>query len=61
MTCSLMQIVMVQYEMRSGNNHVQNFHLARYIVGYTFGNLALWQKLAINMISKHISDDIPPK
>ena len=26
-----------------GDNHIQNFHLGRYIVGYTVGNLVLWR------------------
>ena len=25
-----------------GDNCIQNFHLGRYIVGYTVGNLVLW-------------------
>ena len=26
-----------------GDNCIQNFHLGRYIVGYTVGNLVLWR------------------
>ena len=29
-----------------GDNYIHNFHLGRYIVGYTFGNLALWRRLS---------------
>ena len=35
-----------------GDNCIQNFHLGRYIVGYTVGNLVLRQR---------ISNDIPPQ
>ena len=27
-----------------GDNCIQNFHLGRYIVGYTVGNLVLWRR-----------------
>ena len=27
-----------------GDTCIQNFHLGRYIVGYTFGNLVLWRR-----------------
>ena len=27
-----------------GDNCIQNFHLGRYIVGYTVRNLVLWQR-----------------
>ena len=40
-------------------NCIQNFCLERYIVGYTDGNLVLWR--VQNVISEHISDDIPPQ
>ena len=34
-----------------GNNHIQNFHLGRYIVGYTFGNhvLRLRSRVAVKL------------
>ena len=40
-----------------GDNSIQNFHLGRYIVGYTVGNLVLRRRV----ISERISDDIPPQ
>ena len=42
-----------------GDNHIQNFHLGRYIVRYTVGNLVLLRPAsgAVNVISKHISDE----
>ena len=46
-----------------GDNCIQNFHLGRYIVGYTVRILVLQRGAsgAINWISEHISDDIPPQ
>ena len=29
-----------------GDNCIQNFHLGRYIVGYTVGNLVLWRRVS---------------
>ena len=29
-----------------GDNCIQNFHLGRYIVGYTVGNLVLWRRIS---------------
>ena len=31
----------------NGDNHIQNHHLGRYIVGYTFGNHVLWLRLRV--------------
>ena len=31
----------------NGDNHIQNFHLGRYIVGYTFGNHVLRLRLRV--------------
>ena len=44
-----------------GDNCIQNFHLGRYIVGYTVGKVVLWRRAsgAVNVISDRISDDIP--
>ena len=39
-----------------GNKCILNFHLGRYIVGFTVGNLVIQSKT----ISNCISDDIPP-
>ena len=35
----------------NGDNHIQNFHLGRYIVGYTFGNhvLRLRSRVAVKL------------
>ena len=35
----------------NGDNHIQNFHLGRYIVGYTFGNhvLRLRSRIAVKL------------
>ena len=46
-----------------GDNCIQNFHLGRYIVGYTVGNLVLRRRVsgAVNVISERIFDDLPPK
>ena len=46
-----------------GDNCIQNFHLGRYIVGYTFGNHVLWLRLRMdeNVISERISKDLPPQ
>ena len=32
--------------MHLGDNCIQNFHLGRYIVGYTVGNLVLWRRVS---------------
>ena len=32
---------------QNGDNHIQNFHLGRYIVGYTFGNHVLRLRLRV--------------
>ena len=32
---------------KNGDNHIQNFHLGRYIVGYTFGNHVLRPRLRV--------------
>ena len=29
-----------------GDNHIQIFHLGRYIVGYTVGNFVLWRRIS---------------
>ena len=29
-----------------GDNYIQNFHMGRYIVGYTVGNLVLWRRVS---------------
>ena len=29
-----------------GENCIKNFHLGRYIVGYTVGNLVLWRRIS---------------
>ena len=34
---------------KNGDNHIQNFHLGRYIVGYTFGNHVLRLRLHISV------------
>ena len=49
--------------MYLGDNCIQNFHLGRYIVGYTVGNLVLGEVYAetLNVIFESISDDIPPQ
>ena len=44
-------------ENESGVNCTQNFHLGRYIVGHTVGNLVLRRRA----IFYRISDDIPPQ
>ena len=46
-----------------GDNCIQNFHLGRYIVGYTVRNLVLWRRAsgAGKRDFKRISDDIPPQ
>ena len=40
-----------------GDNCIQNFHLARYIVGYTIRNLVLRRHVsgAVNVISEHLA------
>ena len=45
------------------DNCIQNFHLERYIVGYTVGNLVLRRRVsgAVNVISERISEDRPPQ
>ena len=47
----------------NGDNHTQNFHLGRYIFGYTFRNHVLWlrSRVAVKLNFRPISDDIPPK
>ena len=44
-----MQLECVNYEIidvnHLGDNHIQNFHLGRYIVGYTVGNLVLRRRV----------------
>ena len=48
MTCSFMRLAMLQFGdetaevHKDGENHIQNFHLARYIVEYRFGSHGLW-------------------
>ena len=37
-----------------GDNCIQNFHLGRYIVEYTVGNLVLWRRA-----SKAVKHDFP--
>ena len=51
------------YLIKLGDNCIQNFHLGRYIVGYSVGNLVLRRRVsgAVNVISERISDDIPPQ
>ena len=46
-----------------GDNCIQNFHLGRYIVGYTVGNLVLQRRVsgAVKRDFRTISDDIPPQ
>ena len=46
-----------------GDNCIQNFHLGRYIVGYTVANSVLRRHTsgAVNMISDRISHDIAPQ
>ena len=46
--------------MQLGDNCIQNFHLGRYIIGYAVENLVLWRCASGVVISKRISDDIPP-
>ena len=41
---------------------IQNYHLRRYIVGYTVGNSVFWLSMSVAVkLSTRISDDIPPK
>ena len=42
---------------------IQNFHLERYIVGYTVGNLVLRRRIsgAVKRDFRRISDDIHPQ
>ena len=50
-----MRLATLQFEtklqkcIRIGDNHIQNFHLGRYIVGYTLGNhvLRLHSRVAV--------------
>ena len=35
----------LNYHNDLGDNHIQNFHLGRYMVGYTVGNLVLWRRI----------------
>ena len=45
-----------------GDNCIQKFHLGRYIIGYTVGNLVLLQHVSRKTkFPKGISDDIPPQ
>ena len=46
-----------------GDNCIQNFHLGRYIVGYTVGNLVLRRRVsgAVKRDLERISIDIPPQ
>ena len=45
------------------DNHIQIFHLGRYIVGYMLGNrvLRLRSRITVKQISDRISYDIPPQ
>ena len=57
---NIMQILVLSHKFRQGksdllknpwtvylgDNCIQNFHLGRYIVGYTVGNLVLWQRVS---------------
>ena len=54
-------VVSMLYKL--GDNCIQNFHLDRYIVRYTVENLVLRQRVsvAVNMISKHTSNDMHPQ
>ena len=36
----------IQFHLKLGDNCIQNFHLGRYIVRYTFGNLVLRRRLS---------------
>ena len=48
-----------------GDDCIQNFHLGRYLVGYTVANLVLRRRasgaVGLNVIFERISDDIPPQ
>ena len=39
--CGSLETPHISYCVHLGDNHIQNFHLGRYIVGYTVGNLVL--------------------
>ena len=45
------------------DNCIQTFHLGRYIVRYTVGNLVLWRRGsgAVKRVFQRIYDDIPPQ
>ena len=45
-----------------GDNCIQNFHLGRYIAGYTVGNVVLPRRAsgAVKRESERISDDTSP-
>ena len=54
---------MCMLAIKLGDNCIQNFHLGRYIVGYTVRNLVLRRCLsrAVKRDFRRISDDIPPQ
>ena len=37
---------LAQIVVHLGDNCIQNFHLGRYIIGYTVGNLVLWRRVS---------------
>ena len=39
--CLVIRILSTPFGVHIGDNCIQNFHLGRYIVGYTVGNLVL--------------------
>ena len=40
-----MSFAKISGKNHSGDNSIQNFHLGRYIVGYTFGNFVLRRRV----------------
>ena len=50
-------------EVELGDNCIQNFHLGRYIVGYTVGNLVLRRRAsgAVKRDFRRIFNNIPPQ
>ena len=41
------KILIVHENAVNGDNHIQNFHLGRYIAGYTFGNHVLRLRICV--------------
>ena len=49
--------------VKLGDSCIQNLHLGSYIIGYMVRNFVLQRHVsgAVNVISDHITDDIPPQ